>query len=74
MTDELTETPPEETSPEPEIVDDDPNSAPIHRNVALEVIAGRWGRGNARKRRLTEAGYDPAEIQREVDRIFKTGS
>lgn len=39
-------------------------------DVAKEVIAGKWGRGQARITRLREAGYDPAVVKVEVDRIF----
>lgn len=37
--------------------------------IALEVIDGRWGTGEERKRLLTEAGYDPVEVQKEVNKI-----
>ena len=36
--------------------------------LAAEVIAGRWGNGADRRRRLTEAGYDYAAVQAEVNR------
>lgn len=39
--------------------------------VAEEVIAGKWGDNPVRKQRLTEAGYNPAEVQAEVNRILK---
>jgi len=39
-------------------------------DVAKEVIAGMWGRGQMRKKRLTEAGYDPVEVKAAVDKIF----
>ena len=39
-------------------------------DVAKEVIAGMWGRGQMRKKRLTEAGYDPVEVKTAVDKIF----
>ena len=39
--------------------------------LAREVIAGRWGNGADRKRRLTEAGYDAAAVQAEVNRLMK---
>lgn len=38
--------------------------------VAKEVVAGRWGRGNDRKKRLMDAGYDPNAVQQEVNKIF----
>lgn len=42
----------------------------IHQ-IALEVIQGKWGNGATRRRRLSEAGYDPDTIQAEVNRIYK---
>lgn len=39
--------------------------------VAKEVIAGKWGTGNTRKTKLTQAGYDYNEVQKEVNRILK---
>lgn len=38
--------------------------------IAKEVIAGKWGNGENRKRRLTEAGYDYATVQAEVNRLM----
>lgn len=40
-------------------------------DLALEVIDKKWGNGEERKRRLTEAGYKYEEIQAEVNRILK---
>lgn len=37
--------------------------------LAKEVIAGKWGVGADRKKRLTDAGYDYAKVQAEVNRI-----
>ena len=37
--------------------------------VAKEVLAGLWGNGDERKRRLTEAGYNYAEIQAIVNKL-----
>lgn len=48
--------------------DSEPNK-PIEE-VAREVIAGEWGNGEERERRLTEAGYDYDEVQDEVNRIL----
>ena len=39
--------------------------------IALEVIQGKWGNGNARKLRLTEAGYNYREIQSRVNEMLK---
>lgn len=40
-------------------------------DIAKEVIAGKWGNGADRKTRLTNAGYDYAEVQAEVNRLAK---
>lgn len=40
-------------------------------DVALEVLAGLWGNGEDRKRRLTAAGYDPAEVQAAVNELLE---
>lgn len=42
----------------------------IHE-VALEVIDGKYGKGDDRKRRLTLEGYDYKTVQAEVNRILK---
>ena len=39
--------------------------------IAKEVIGGKWGNGTDRKKRLTSAGYDYTEVQKEVNRILK---
>lgn len=39
--------------------------------VAREVIAGRWGNGAQRKRKLTEAGYDYAAVQKKVNELLR---
>jgi flagellum-specific peptidoglycan hydrolase FlgJ len=39
--------------------------------VAKEVIAGKWGNGDARKKRLTDAGYDYATVQKRVNEMLK---
>lgn len=38
--------------------------------LAVEVIQGKWGNGSARKKRLTEAGYDYSEVQKKVDELM----
>jgi GH25 family lysozyme M1 (1,4-beta-N-acetylmuramidase) len=38
--------------------------------LAREVIAGKWGNGADRKRRLTEAGYDYNAVQNQVNKIL----
>jgi lysozyme len=38
--------------------------------IAQEVIAGKWGNGDARKQALTNAGYNYNAVQAEVNRIL----
>lgn len=38
--------------------------------LADEVIAGKWGNGDTRKKKLEAAGYDYAAVQAEVDRRY----
>jgi hypothetical protein len=38
--------------------------------IAREVIAGKWGDGVERKRRLKAAGYDPTAVQRRVNQLL----
>lgn len=40
-------------------------------SIAKEVIAGKWGNGEDRKKKLTAAGYDYAAVQKEVNRLLK---
>lgn len=39
--------------------------------IAKEVVAGKWGNGNARKTALTKAGYDYKAIQSLVNKLLK---
>lgn len=39
--------------------------------IAKEVIQGKWGNGEDRKKRLTSAGYDYSAVQKEVNRLLK---
>jgi hypothetical protein len=41
------------------------------KEIALEIIDGKWGTGDERKKRLTNAGYNYAEVQAEVNRILR---
>lgn len=41
-----------------------------NEELAEEVIAGLWGNGTERKKRLEDAGYDYDSVQREVNRIL----
>lgn len=43
----------------------------IERDIALEVIDGKWGNGEERKKRLTQAGYDYEAIQSLVNKLLK---
>lgn len=39
--------------------------------LAREVIAGKWGNGSDRKKRLTDAGYDYSAVQKRVNELLK---
>ena len=39
--------------------------------IAQEVISGKWGNGEERKKRLTEAGYDYETIRVLVNKSVK---
>lgn len=41
--------------------------------VAREVINGKWGNGAVRRQKLKAAGYDPAAVQAEVNRLLHGG-
>lgn len=45
-----------------------------NEEIANEVIAGKWGNGQDRKNRLTEAGYNYDEVQAIVNKKLGTGS
>lgn len=38
--------------------------------LAYEVIKGKWGNGDDRKKRLTEAGYDYSAVQKRVNELL----
>ena len=38
--------------------------------VAKEVIKGLWGNGSVRVTKLTQAGYDPTEVQKRVNELL----
>ena len=42
-----------------------------NEDIAKEVIAGKWGNGVERKKRLTAAGYDYNKIQAIVNKLMK---
>lgn len=54
-------------------VNPQPNPTPIKSidELAREVIAGQWGNGDDRKRRLEEAGYNYNEVQNRVNEIMQ---
>lgn len=39
--------------------------------IAKEVLAGKWGNGEARKKNLTNAGYDYSQVQAKVNALLK---
>lgn len=41
--------------------------------IAKEVIAGKWGAGNARRDKLVNAGYNYTKVQAKVNEILKGG-
>lgn len=41
-----------------------------NETIAREVIAGKWGNGDARKKKLTEAGYNYNTIQKIVNKLI----
>lgn len=47
----------------------------VTKSIVDEVISGKWGVGDDRKRRLEEAGYNYYEIQKKVNtKLKKTGA
>lgn len=41
-----------------------------YTDLAQEVIAGKWGNGETRKKRLEAAGYDYSTVQSAVNAIL----
>ena len=39
--------------------------------IAKEVIAGKWGNGSDRTKKLKAAGYNPSEVQKKVNELLK---
>ena len=37
------------------------------KTIAVECIQGKWGNGQERKQKLTNAGYDPKHIQKIIN-------
>ena len=56
----------------------DSASAPVDKKsvdaIAKEVIAGKWGNGEARKTALTNAGYNYSEVQNKVNALLNGSS
>ena len=44
-----------------------------NKQIAKEVIAGKWGNGKDRKEALEAAGYDYKAVQKEVNKLMKEG-
>ena len=42
--------------------------------VAKEVLAGKWGNGEDRKKRLQAAGYDYPAVQAKVNELVKSSN
>lgn len=47
-----------------------PKAGKTVEELAHEVIAGKWGNGSDRKKRLTDAGYDYSAVQKRVNEIL----
>ena len=41
-----------------------------NQQIAIEVIAGRWGNGADRRNKLSQAGYDPNAVQSIVNALM----
>ncbi|MCI1309091.1 MAG: hypothetical protein LKG48_04925 [Lachnospiraceae bacterium] len=39
--------------------------------MAREVLAGKWGNGDARRQKLAAAGYDVNAVQRRVNQLAR---
>ena len=45
-----------------------------NKEIAQEVIDGKWGNGDTRKKKLKEAGYNYDEVQAEVNKLLSASS
>ena len=45
-------------------------SQKTNQQIALEVIAGKWGNGDERIKRLWDAGYNPTAVQSIVNSLL----
>lgn len=52
-------------------VTETPTTTKTVDELAKEVIAGKWGNGDARKKALTEAGYSYSDVQARVNEMLK---
>lgn len=51
--------------------DTEPSAKKSVNTIANEVIAGKWGNGDERKKKLAAAGYDYDEVQAAVNKLLK---
>lgn len=56
--------------PEEQPKEEKPQPTKSIDELAQEVIDGKWGNGEERKTRLTEAGYDASAVQKRVNEIL----
>lgn len=49
----------------------EPPAKKTNEELAKEVIAGKWGNGQTRKNKLTQAGYDYSAVQKIVNKMLK---
>ena len=54
----------------PYVMDNPVMTDELIKQLAEEVIAGKWGNGQTRYRKLTEAGYDYQKVQAKVNEIL----
>lgn len=48
-----------------------PSGLKSNEEIAREVVAGKWGNGDERKKKLKKAGYNAAAIQKIVNKMMK---
>ncbi len=56
------------------IISNQPTNEKTIDELAKEVIAGKWGNGNDRKNRLTNAGYNYNEVQNKVNSLLNSNN
>ena len=47
------------------------SSKKSNKEIAKEVIAGKWGNGETRKKKLEAAGYNYNTVQKRVNQMLK---